>query len=282
MTAPKLLTPKQIIVTTGGTYIVIESLPGATLTCGADSYTLGSGETFHAFEVDAGTYACAANKTDYYGASASVTITSGFEYVTLIPTFLPTAYQQVEYIESTGTQYINTAVEGWDNLIVNLDFRADWLGDEFDYFGSADVGQNGYNYAGGFYKLQTSFVLQIGTNYVQYGSTDALRHVHKFNAVNKTAQLDNGTATAASALAWYTTAQCAGKPFRLFTRIPGTNNNGNICLYSATFTRDGSVIRQFIPCYRISDMEPGLFDKANNVFYTNAGTGAFTVGADVN
>ena len=38
----------------------------------------------------------------------------------------------------------------------------------------------------------------------------------------------------------------------------------------------------FIPCYRNSDGEIGLYDSINDIFYTNQGTGTFTKGPDVN
>ena len=41
------------------------------------------------------------------------------------------------------------------------------------------------------------------------------------------------------------------------------------------------LVRDFIPCYRISDGVIGLYDKVSGKFYTNAGTGTFTKGADV-
>jgi hypothetical protein len=45
---------------------------------------------------------------------------------------------------------------------------------------------------------------------------------------------------------------------------------------------NGILIRNYIPCYRKSDNVIGLYDLVNNVFYTNAGTGTFLKGADVN
>lgn len=40
-------------------------------------------------------------------------------------------------------------------------------------------------------------------------------------------------------------------------------------------------IMKLIPCYRISDSVAGLYDMQNNQFYTNAGTGTFSVGNDI-
>lgn len=48
-------------------------------------------------------------------------------------------------------------------------------------------------------------------------------------------------------------------------------------IYSCSF----GDIRNFIPCYRKSDNEPGMYDTITGTFYTNSGTGTFTVGNDV-
>ena len=60
----------------------------------------------------------------------------------------------------------------------------------------------------------------------------------------------------------------------------GTYTNG--VLYNAYIVLNNEVVRNFIPCYRKSDGVRGLYDKVNNVFYTNSGTGTFAIGADVN
>ena len=44
---------------------------------------------------------------------------------------------------------------------------------------------------------------------------------------------------------------------------------------------DGEKILHLVPCYRISDDAIGMYDKMNDVFYTNSGSGTFTKGADV-
>lgn len=53
-------------------------------------------------------------------------------------------------------------------------------------------------------------------------------------------------------------------------------------LYSFKIYDNGTLIRDFIPCYRVADNEVGLYDIVNNQFYTNQGTGSFTKGPDVN
>lgn len=44
---------------------------------------------------------------------------------------------------------------------------------------------------------------------------------------------------------------------------------------------NGDYVSQLIPCFRKSDNVAGMYDLANNVFYTNVGTGSFIVGPNV-
>jgi len=46
-------------------------------------------------------------------------------------------------------------------------------------------------------------------------------------------------------------------------------------------TENGTVVRHFFPCYRKSDMKPGMYDTVNGVFYTNAGSGEFILGPSI-
>jgi len=65
-------------------------------------------------------------------------------------------------------------------------------------------------------------------------------------------------------------------------------NAGNKCFLAKFY--DGNVLmRHFVPCVRESDGKPGMYDLCGSIcpltdspFYTNAGTGEFLVGPDVN
>ena len=52
-------------------------------------------------------------------------------------------------------------------------------------------------------------------------------------------------------------------------------------LYSARCSRGHEVVRDYIPCYRKSDGEVGLYERVTGQFLTNSGGGYFTKGADV-
>ena len=51
--------------------------------------------------------------------------------------------------------------------------------------------------------------------------------------------------------------------------------------YVKVFNRNDELMTDLIPCYRKSDNEPGMYDTVTGTFYTNSGTGSFTVGNDV-
>lgn len=53
-------------------------------------------------------------------------------------------------------------------------------------------------------------------------------------------------------------------------------------IHDFKLSRGTDVVLHLVPCYRKSDNKPGMYDLINDVFYTNAGTGEFIVGPDVN
>lgn len=72
--------------------------------------------------------------------------------------------------------------------------------------------------------------------------------------------------------------------------ICGYSYNGNFVsnygwygkCYSCTIkTPDGNIIGHFVPCYRKSDGEIGLYNIITNTFCTKTGSGSFIKGADI-
>lgn len=53
-------------------------------------------------------------------------------------------------------------------------------------------------------------------------------------------------------------------------------------IYYCKIWNSWTLIRDFVPCYRISDSVIWMYDLVNDVFYTNAGTWTFTKWPDVN
>ena len=55
----------------------------------------------------------------------------------------------------------------------------------------------------------------------------------------------------------------------------------NMKVYRLKIYEEDELVREYVPCYRESDNEIGLYELVNNVFYTNNGTGTFNKGNDI-
>lgn len=185
---------------------------------------------------------------------------------------LPEAYQQVEYIESSGGQYIDTGVKGNNNTRADISFRTKTVGNSQAVFGY---------YVGGYNK--TLFLYSSGDKHFQvgYGAFKNLSDRWVDNtkyeiSLSNGKIIINGTETTITKASDFTTDENL-----LLFKISGSTGGGMpIQLYNFKIYNGDTLVRNFIPCYKISNNEIGLYDIVNNVFYTNAGTGTFTKGAD--
>jgi hypothetical protein len=200
---------------------------------------------------------------------------------------LPNEYQEVEYVESTGTQYIDTSVAPTNKTNIKLDI--DFISGESDRWIPliAERTRLTNSYQEMFSIWINSNTKEIALNYADTdttgitGTNGSGRHIYS-NTENKF-YLDNtliktlSTSSFTSALNLYV--------FALNELYTGSTNietrNCTAKLYELKIYDDSTLIRDFVPCYRKSDNEVGLYDLVNNVFYTNAGTGVFLMGEAV-
>lgn len=204
----------------------------------------------------------------------------------IIPTRLPSGYREVEYIESSGTQAINTGVDIWsvcDKLKCELDMQ-------ILNTGQAEYGYQGVGNWGGYYGYYLKIPGSIHASTLvfssgQYASSnteypnDHQRHLYSFDCVSETLYVDGVFADD------FEKENCPGDMGNIFL-FCGAKSNAIMVgvkerMYSCKLYFDGELIRNFVPCYRVSDSEIGLYDLVNGVFYTNVGTGTFTKGADI-
>ena len=199
---------------------------------------------------------------------------------------LPDEYQEVEYIESTGTQYIDTKyVPNKDTEIkANVAFmeKTDIL-QQFGVITNLGIsGKAKYSrrHFGVFENMLTCFKTTLssgGDVRLTYNN-----NFHEYYLSNTTAKIDDTSATPA-------TTSNSNVTFTLFARNSYTNTGGSakISNYAKaklkTFKiyENSILIMDLVPCYRKSDNIIGLYDTVNDVFYTNAGTGTFTKGNDI-
>lgn len=184
-------------------------------------------------------------------------------------------YKVLNYLESSGTQIINTGfkhnqntrVVGEIEIFDNLTYR---------YYLGSFGGTSGTNR---FFSIYSS-----GSNIlsVAYGSgawNSGLNMVNRFVFdLNKNVAKINSATNTFSSQTFQSTYD--------FCLFGSTNYNGGytyapnkVRYYNNTKIYDnGNLVRDLMPIIRKSDNVPCLYDLVSNTFYTNAGTGTFLYG----
>lgn len=195
---------------------------------------------------------------------------------------LPRAYRQVEYIETTKTQYIDTGVVPNENTRTFCDFqytKDPVVGDyDFAVFGS----RYSYNIRAYYVSFRGSHDESI------YGMNGAFRTNRAFNDTERhTVDFSNNAVYVDNIYQFAMGIDAFTGEHSVFLGAVyqpsnvGTIRTSEIKIYSAKMYQDDILIRDYIPCYRKSDGVIGMYDLVNNEFYTNAGTGEFLKGGDV-
>lgn len=194
---------------------------------------------------------------------------------------LPVEYQEVEYIESTGTQYIDTDVSLTKTIDSILDIYFDPSVNNNKRFISYETSEQ---FAYDMYYESGYIYFRSGRPLVQvvYSTPQAARLTieNKLTTTTMTAIINNtviGTKDISSA-----PAPTANSHIFLFARNgAGTAVAfGSFKLYSCKMYDNSALVRNFIPCYRKSDNTIGFYDTVQNKFYVNSGSGTFLKGKD--
>lgn len=197
---------------------------------------------------------------------------------------LPDVYQRVEYIENTGTQYIltNYIPTVTEDMKIEIDymFTAIQAGDSF-LFGAK---QNGTEFITFQCESYSGSNWYCGSGIRQFRSV--LRAIGITLNVLYSLVMNGNTLTVDGKSVSYNGDRRSG--FSTQICIFAGNWNGAIRyinkgarIYKLTFTANDTKEADFVPCYRKSDGEIGMYDTVSRTFYTNAGTGTFLKGVDV-
>ena len=204
------------------------------------------------------------------------------EFVAGEPLF-PDGYVGLDFIESTGTQYINTGVKCASNVVIRATvynahpaskhfigareaYQVNAIGLSFQ----TETGAEGYCASWG-----TTRRVGIMGNNLTNGVGDAF---HEFEFGGPYARADG---------VYPTSAGMASSSFATDLDIYAfaVNNNGtphnqtpSIRISSLKMYKNGSLVRDFIPVMPTNSLAPGLYDVQNDVFYGNVGTGQFLAG----
>lgn len=214
-------------------------------------------------------------------ASSTIVINSADEYDVELSFRLPNIYQEVLYLENTGSSYIQTAVTPNNIASGSMSFAitatgsyiAIWgedggsAGNATSYELSAGTSERGFWYCG----TRTTFsTFATGTRYDFSWQTASGTQSYDLNG---TTYSGTKASTPSSSLA-----------IALFcvNRSGSAANASKSQIYSFTaYGFNNAPVLELIPCYRKSDSVAGMWDRVSKTFLTNAGSGTFTVGGDV-
>lgn len=200
------------------------------------------------------------------------------------PSRLPAEYQELDYIESDGTQGIVTDIVFADTrTIIEFMFTGADSRDQFLCAGWGSASNQRYYAAYLTTTNQFRFVTRSNItkwNGQNYSSMGNIWHTVDYNNSAHEAWYDGSKKATATDFAIQTTNI---NKLRLFS-LGGSNQTAIGRIRSAKFENNanGDVLGNFVPCKRRSDGICGLFDLVRESFYTDSlGGNAFTPGPAV-
>lgn len=183
-------------------------------------------------------------------------------------------YKAVNYIESTGTQYIDTGIRPTTTTKLQMIIENKNTTTSTHFEGSRVGFQN--NALGVSYQTESG---NVGTtfayaNQVYYSKTTqtgrAFYEVLRNIVINQNLVYTFSIQTITNNHnIYFFTVNNAGTPH---------TQKASLKLYYACYLDSDVAIRHFMPVLRKSDNEPCLYDLVSGEFYTNAGTGTFLYG----
>ena len=197
---------------------------------------------------------------------------------------LPTGYTELEYIESTGTQYIDTDIyiDFAKNFKVNGRFynpdaskRKIILG---NYSGSGVLNielKADPAYFRTYFTVSTT--VDVASSVAMPVNELVSYNVNYDAVLHKSTTIVNGSSFVADIPA---SSVVASNPFRFFLdwRSSNTVIANPIGIGKTEIYKADALVGDFVPAIRNSDGVVGMYDTVNNRFYTNQGSGTFTPG----
>ena len=178
---------------------------------------------------------------------------------------LPSGYTRLEYIESTGTQYISTGITPTENTKVVIEFNSSSVS-------GVVFGQDSGYKVNAFMFAMTVVVFESTKKNISISANAK----HTVQVAPKAFKIDNG-----SSQYIYANKVNAAYPMFLF----GNNRNGKFSegvamkLYSFKVYENNVLIADYIPCKQGNAV--GLYDDVAGAMNLPLGTGEFTSGPSV-
>ena len=204
----------------------------------------------------------------------TIIINAADEYDLLMSYNVPAEYQAVEYLESTGSQYIKVSTTRGD-INARLQFTTN------DTAGMNGGGSGGYSHDSRLAigkDTKWSFLSGAAAETTSDVIADTLVHDLRltFSGGNGTLYLDN-TAILTKSAPFSGTAS----HFCLFAYVGYASSSPSYYAKERIMHFEIEGKHDMYPCYRKADGVAGMWDKTTQTFRTNNGSGTFIVGDDI-
>ena len=181
---------------------------------------------------------------------------------------LPEEYQQLEYIKSTGTQYINTDIFS-TNAKIQIKFKYNEINNKSQVLVNCrgdTSGWFGLNYKG-------DIIIGAGAHSCSFNNS--------FNDINYfEIEYKNNNITCTNE--YGDIQQVSETPNTNFTLLAAGNSFCSLAdIYSSKIYSNNIVVRDYIPCYNKESGKVGLYDLVGNQFFSDAAGGNFEAGPEV-
>ena len=192
---------------------------------------------------------------------------------------LPSEYQRLEYIESTGTQYIDTGINiNTTTSRYETKISPSLVSGTIAIFGTRN-GSSANQSSMNVFIIDGTFRLDW-----LYGAGNSVRNIS--SKTEYTISITRGFATINNVD--YTSRETASIDSLYTFYIGNLNNAGSVYskgfsgkIYYSKLYNNNILVFDGVPCYRKSDNEIGMYDIVSNTFFTNAGTGTFIKGDNI-
>ena len=184
---------------------------------------------------------------------------------------IPVGYTELEYIQSSGTQYINTGVSG--NATIKITAQASTIKGSSQALLSSTPAAQGGTWFGEFTTNQ-KWGIGSGNGLTTIDPTTKMTAEITFDGSGCSGTVNGESITRSATITQGGWTIGAG--------VSGTTLNYPFSgkVWSCKITQDGVVVRNFIPAKRNSDNEIGMYDIVSDAFFTNSGTGTFIAGPE--
>ena len=168
---------------------------------------------------------------------------------------LPSTYRKLEYIQSSGKQYIDTGVIVKDITEIKVDFQAVTILSGENQYASSWVNEQNH--------------IQIGINGNKFMDSGGVTYSQTSSVTARTQAV--GVPVGAVNLHLYLFAQ---------SESTGALHYSSGRIFSCQITTADGLVRNFVPC-KNPDGVIGMYDIVNDKFYQNSGSDTFIAGTDL-